>query len=311
MQVLRSKLISTFRQLGDVENETAVIPDTLVARWLDDSIAGLLDLLRKVRGANYFLTSISRTADGVSHALALPDDLVSIDGVSVILSGNRYIKVHSGESEERSLLLSLRPSIGLRYRYLLMGAQAALPPSGGGVVTHTLEIYPLAPAGTVFSIFYLPALVRQVESGDAIYDGVNGWEMFAVYDVLAKFCMREERDPSGWLSQREEMRARIQALAPKRDADAPPQQRDVQHDLHTDDHAFDVWPWRLLWRRAATRRRAATSESRPGSRRLSTPPGSSNATSMRRTRIGSASRSSRRSTAWPSRASRSCPARRR
>lgn len=82
---------------------------------------------------------------------------------------------------------------------------------------HGLLTWNTTVGGRQIDLIYVPACPRLVADGDT-FDGINGWEEYSVVDAAAKIMEKEESDASALYKRKAELTARIQNLAPDRDA---------------------------------------------------------------------------------------------
>jgi hypothetical protein len=88
-----------------------------------------------------------------------------------------------------------------------------------------IEFLPNRTAFTA-TLFYTPTCPRLVASTDT-FDGINGWEVAAIYGACATVQAKEETDPSFYLAQRDRIYAQIDSLVPDKDSGEPERIQDV------------------------------------------------------------------------------------
>lgn len=85
--------------------------------------------------------------------------------------------------------------------------------------------YPV-PAGYSFNLLYVPAPTRLVNDSD-VFDGIAGFEDWAVLDTVIGALAKEENDVSVYMNERAKWQEAIDALASDRDAGWPERIVDV------------------------------------------------------------------------------------
>lgn len=228
--VLRSVLMTRVRELADLVG-SEVVTDNELKGYVDQSVAGLYDLLVKHSPADFFVSTVSIFGTVGTNLYDLPLDFFVLTSVMDLQSG-RWRKVHKFQNERRAEIMNLRAT-GLvgTYYYRLRGRQTATGGAGVQTPTPQIEIFPAPPAGHQFSIEYLPTVSRAENAGDVKYPGINGWEDWAVYDSVIKCLLKQRMDAGDWAAQRAMVQQRIEQLSGSRDAAEPEYQADVRDDF--------------------------------------------------------------------------------
>ena len=104
--------------------------------------------------------------------------------------------------------------------YRLQGNSIGFIPVPSGAFTVTLNYYP------TFTKF-----ATNGTQDASTFDGVNGWEEYAVWKAAADCIAKEENDPAYALGKVAELRARIEGLAALRDAGNAERVHDVTGDM--------------------------------------------------------------------------------
>ena len=79
-------------------------------------------------------------------------------------------------------------------------------------------------------MFYVRDSPRLSDDTDTV-DGFNGYEVAAIYGACATVLQKEESDPTFYLTQKDRILKRIDALAAHRDGSHPERAVDVTGDL--------------------------------------------------------------------------------
>lgn len=148
-----------------------------------------------------FEVSVNVSATGAS-SYALPDAHLMTLGVDFEFTSNSFWPLKRVQFQERT-------------RYDLTADVA----EGYYLKAATLVLVPSPPSGT-YRHSYVACATPLVDDGDAV-DGVNGWEMWPVYDLAVKMMIKEESDPSALIIERDKIKAEIEAAAADRDAATP------------------------------------------------------------------------------------------
>lgn len=233
--VLRSVLMTRVRELADLVG-SEVVTDTELKGYVDQSVAGLYDLLVKHSPADFFVSTISIFGTAGTNLYDLPLDFFVLTSV-MDLQGARWRKVWKFQNEQRAEIMNLRTTgqVG-RYYYRLRGRQTATGGAGVQTPTPQIEIFPAPPAGHQFSIEYLPTVSRAENANDVKYPGINGWEDYAVFDSVVKCLLKQRMDAGDWAAQRAMVQARIEGLSHRRDDAEPEQQADLRDDFDRYDN---------------------------------------------------------------------------
>lgn len=199
------------RQRAGMENST-FITDSELDNLINASLRRLYNLLVDARGQGYYKAQTSFNTSNGQEAYGLPADFYQLVSVDAVL-GTMTLTVHPYMEEERNrYLIPYAWGTGLPLYYRLMAGNIRFIPQPTGIYQITLGYIP---APTVLT------------SGSDSFDGIAGWEDFAIWDVVAMMLAKEESDPSFAIGQREMMRAEIQGLAPNRDAGQPERVQDT------------------------------------------------------------------------------------
>jgi hypothetical protein len=113
-----------------------------------------------------------------------------------------------------------------------MSVAAALQPP-------MLNFIPAPNATTSFMLHYVPTFGKWLTDGTQdglVFDGVNGFEAYAIWGAVAMALEKLEQDSSFAQRKQEEQKKRIQAMAVDRMAGQAERVADVTGDV-------DIWPW--------------------------------------------------------------------
>ena len=199
------------RQRAAMEN-SQFVTDPEVDEYLNYGLEQLYDKLIAARGQNYYRSIQTVTTVANQSLYALASDFYQL------ISGDWQVSTGGGNP----LMISLRPyNEAERNRYRWYPGWYYNRPVYYQLQGNNISFIPM-PAGvnTVF-LNYVPAFIRLVNNGDT-FDGVSGWEEWAIWSAVVDMLSKEESDVSVPMAKMAAREMRITGLAPDRDAgDAP------------------------------------------------------------------------------------------
>jgi hypothetical protein len=188
---MQTVTLAQLKQRARVEADqvgSQFIPDSDLVVMLNDSLSELYDLLVGAY-ADYFHKSYDLTTVQGQDTYPLPSDFYKLTGVDETISS--------------------RPCPLKKYEFAERG-----------------NYRPINRSGTPIKLWYIPAFTKLALDTDT-FDGINGWEEYAVIDTAIKMKDAEESDVSVLSGRLAKLGKRIEALAPSRDASAPSRIIDV------------------------------------------------------------------------------------
>lgn len=214
-----TNLTADVRKRADVESATAFIPDAEITEYINQGITEVYDLLTAATPDYYATTSTMPTVSGTTNyafSVATPSMATLYKMVSVSANINsRQQLLHSFTYGERPFLADTNAGwSGQALSYRLRGETIDILPAPSGIYTVTF--------------FWIPSATR-LSAGSDTFDGVNGWEMYAV-DFAARRCAEKEEnyELAGRLDGSiAAMRERIERTAYLRDMNSPSRIVDV------------------------------------------------------------------------------------
>jgi len=266
--VLRSQLLSDVRQHADRVGDNAVT-DAELNRWIDQSAKALHDEIIDASGALYQMTTWnSALTPGTSNYQITVANFYQLKAIRTLIGGvKRELQPYS--MQDADYLNVPGDAFGPRV-YRLYGTQQ----SGATDSGPWIDLFPTPTASGTFSIDYIPSYSPNPSGSDPSFDGINGWEDYVVWDVVAQIKDKLEEDPSYALRQLARQQERIKRLRAKRDAANPGRVRDVRRDA---PWLAPRGPWWPLCRRtpslyaSPSRSRAWATRSRSGQSTHSAP----------------------------------------
>ncbi len=186
------------------------VSDNELGRYLNQSCAKLWGKLVRARGDQYYKTSVNQVVDSVNATFVLPDDFFKLVGIDVAIDG-RVRTLHPLDWSRRADYLS--SPVPWTYEGPL-----AYDIAGPGV-----SFYPTPQAARLVTLWYVP---WSPILGDDVFDGINGWEHYAILDTCIAMLSKEESDTRDLRLERDDMEARIDELSSTRDDGAPARVQD-------------------------------------------------------------------------------------
>lgn len=225
--VTLSTMITRVRRRADIESSIRRTTDQEIVDNLQEGIAELYDLVRGAFGQDYFRSaSTFNTSNGVS-IYALPADFLSLLSCDVTISAGNVLTARPYMENERNV--SKFFPVGWLFTepvfYRLYAANISFIPVPQAAFSVTLNYCPSAP---VFSAAVFNGQGDLTAGGGSTFDGINGWEEYAVLDAAINTMIKDEDELLGVLEARKEkVKQRILDYAPERDAGAPERVHDV------------------------------------------------------------------------------------
>lgn len=188
------------RKRADMENSN-FFTDAQITTELNVSLRWLYNLLVECYGADYYVSSTTDASASGTATYALPADFFKLLGLGVTQDGTRYVALRRFARSQRNT----RPNQAtyLRdYRYRLEGSN--------------YRIIPTPPTGLTFKIIYVPTFTDLSNDSDP-FDGINGFEEWAVLDTAIKLLQAEESEWQYLATERDRIEQMIRADAEARD----------------------------------------------------------------------------------------------
>lgn len=232
--ITRSDIIQ--RALQVVNFDTAASPSDqfaaspMVQRWADDSAKALYRQLVKARGNEYYSKTVSTPTIPGQQLYDLAADFFEM--LTVYISGPTFIGYSTldeymarDEARLRTYgLIGMYTPLVSRYR--ITGVQATLAPAN--LPRPFLSILPVPKVVFTIGYTYIPTCVTQPDpTKDYIYDGIEGFDEWCVWDMAVKLAGREERDTTFYMTERGRIEKVIQEMAGARNAGEPERVVDV------------------------------------------------------------------------------------
>lgn len=219
-----AQMIASVRRRANIQSQTGFIDDTELTEELNYALSELYDLLVGVGGQPFYRSSVTANTVANQANYTLPADFYKMQSLDVDFGGGIVRSCKPFMEEERNI-----------FRYPLTGWIYQLPIYYRMQGATTLTFIP-SPTGVFpYTINYYPTFAKLVNAGDT-FDGVNGWEEYAVWVVTAYCKAKGDEDPGFAMGRAAQLKDRIQAMAGT---------RDVNHNeivADPDTEVFTSWP---------------------------------------------------------------------
>lgn len=216
--VTLSAMRDRVRKRADMENST-FFTDAQVDTELNVSLRWLYNMLVEAYGSDYYVSTTTDSSVDSQNNYSLPADFFKLLALGVSQDGSRFVAMRKFSRAERNT----RPNQAtyLRdYRYRLWG--------------DNYRIIPAPPGGLTFRVIYVPAMTALSDDGDT-FDGVNGFEEWAVLDTAIKLLQAEESEWQHLEAQKRGIEHMIRNDAEARDINEQHQVTDLEEIPYEED----------------------------------------------------------------------------
>lgn len=205
-----TSMIQSVRRRANIENQTSFITDQEITEYLNAGLASLYDLLVQAGGQPWFRSSYTFATTGNTATYPLPADfyeLVSVDVQLGSVGGIPTISAKPYMEYERNRYKYMPGWLyGTPVYYRLQGQNISFIPVPNSAFSVTLNYYPT---------------FTKLTSGNDAFDGVNGWEEYAIWKAVADCRGKGDEDPSYALGKAAELERKIQSMSEQRDIGQP------------------------------------------------------------------------------------------
>lgn len=204
-------LILDCRQRAEMEN-SEFCTDAEIEELLNQELAELYNHIWTAADKPHYRGQTTYTVTGNGDALqALPIDFLSVQEVMCTFDGYTYSMQTFMASEHAA------------YQNQDWSAWVGTPRYR--IQAGNIEFVPPRQAFSV-TLYYTPCLSRLVNPSDT-FDGVNGWEVAAIYGTVAQMLQKEQSDPSFYEGRKLRILKDVDSWASKRDAMNPERVQEV------------------------------------------------------------------------------------
>lgn len=214
--VLVSKIVLLARQRANQETldqSQALATDQELTEAANYYLAHVWRKLVRARGSDYYRKSpnaVLVTVPGTA-TYVLPGDFFELVGVDWIRGPNDVVRLMPFQEDERNVYQNnvgwVRNARNARIMYQLQAQRIALIPVPTSVET--------------LQLLYIPSFPT-LNFGDS-FDGVAGFEDFAVWKIASQLALKDENFPLAQMcsAEAEKIEGEIVTLAPRRDLGGP------------------------------------------------------------------------------------------
>jgi hypothetical protein len=221
-------MVAAVQNRANLENFSGTVTSANIRDYLNEALQGVYDELVAARGQEFFRKDYTLTTVPNQPAYPLPSDFYELISVDILLSQNWTIAAKPYMESERNMF---RWMPGWYYNtpvyYRLLGNPQN---TGAAIVPPTINFIPYPPSSVPVVMHYYPIFNKFATDGSQdsyVFDGVNGWEAYAIWLATAMALEKLERDPTFALTMAQDAKERIQAMASDRHAGNPERVQDV------------------------------------------------------------------------------------
>lgn len=240
--VVFSTLITSVQRRANIDNQAGPITTSEIREYLNEGLTEFSDLLIEARAQEHCRKSSSFITVGNTANYVLPTDFYELISVDIQIAPNQLITAEPYMERERNAF-KLYPGWtfagGLyKWYYRILGSTG-----DQNVVTvaeKNINFIPTPQAAYTVTLNYVwrfPTFDLAGSQDTNLVNGVNGWEVFAVWWAVSACKHRLKEDASFAMQRMAELKDRIQNLAPQNDAGQAERIQDVERDMDS----FSYW----------------------------------------------------------------------
>lgn len=224
-----TQFIAEVRRLGEFETldeENSFATDDEIESRGNRNLRKVFLALVRARGANYFRTFEDKTTTAGSSSVALPTPMMQLLGVSRRVTSSQWetlLDFNDSERDGGDYLADLGFVVGPSMRYQLRGSN--------------LEIVPTPTSVETLRIHYVPGFTPITKAGGETFDGVAGFEEWAIWETVGELLHKDGRDPSFARDKAQWWEREVESMGRQRDASGPRRVSRVR-----DRRRFGRWP---------------------------------------------------------------------
>lgn len=215
------EMVADVRKRANLEN-SELVDDNEILEYICQEIAELRSAIRRAEGQPHDRVVVPIVVSAGTSLYNLPTDFWELLGIEANIGGvTRRIEPYM-ENERASLAGATLTSTLASPMYRMASRTQ-------------IEFLPNTLAYTA-QFKYVPGAERLLlgQSPPMTFDGVNGYEIAAIYGAVASCREKEETDPSFYEGRKAKIMELIKANAAQRDAGAPERVTDVTGGLDYD-----------------------------------------------------------------------------
>ena len=211
-------------------------PDAEVDRYINEACKQLYNKLVLARGESYYEKAHKADCALSTNLYNLPSDFAWLVGVMAWdgVVGGEYCQVPPFDAASYQALLSANTAGSIHeLHYKLTPTQVEIRPTPTSADWDVL-------------LSYIPTMTEMSSPTDT-FDGINGFEEWAILTAAIACKTKDEEDPSALMAERAIIDQTITGLASQRDAGRPPVIQDTRQDYAgarwTHEGLRDSWDW--------------------------------------------------------------------
>jgi hypothetical protein len=230
-----SSLITSVQRRTNIENQTGFITLPEVREYLNEGLAEFYDLLVEARGQEHFRKAFQFSTVSNQGDYALPQDFYELISVDIQIAPMQYLTATPYMEFERNVF-RLYPAwagwfMSMPVYYRILGTDASM--NVAAVKEKRINFIPSPQAAYPITLNYIYRFPKFATDGmqDAnLVDGIDGWEAYPIWFATWACKHKLKEDGSFAAARLQDLRNRIQALAPQNDAGMAERIRDVETD---------------------------------------------------------------------------------
>jgi hypothetical protein len=230
-----STLVLQAQRRANIDSEPGPVSTAEVRDYLNEGLTAFHDLLVGARGQEHCRKSQTFNTVAGTAAYPLASDFYELISIDIQLAPNQLLNAEPYMESERNAF-KLYPAwagwfLSMPVFYRIQGT--ASDQNVSAVTEKTLNFIPTPQAAYPITVNYVwryPTFDTAGSQDTNLVNGVNGWELYAVWYAVAAIKNRLREDASFAMSKMAELKARIESLAPQNDAGRAERIRDVEVD---------------------------------------------------------------------------------
>ena len=228
MAITLAELKQAARERADMVDSQFVTDSELVF-YINSSIAELHDIMIQSYGHDYYIeestfTTVGQQEDYDITTIVPNGDFYKLRGIDAQLNGDDWFTLKPFNFNERNRFqhFGVWDYLGItNVRYRIIGDRIRFSP----VPDRDIQI----------RLWYIPLATKLVNDTDSL-DDLNQFAEYVIVDAAIKMLNKEESDVSVLMSQKQDLKRRIEEVANNRDAGDPESIQDIY--IENDDFFY-------------------------------------------------------------------------
>ena len=209
-------MVTSVRRRTNLERSFNFIPDIEIVEYVNESCQDLYDLLCELGGQEWYRKTWPIVTNATDSEYPLPPDFYKLTSAEIVYSSSIQRPIYPYMEKERAAYTLLTGwNIGALAWYRMIGKdKIRFIPSPAAQYTVNLNGYPVF---TKLTATYTDSTGKQILNALDAFDGINGWEAYVIWKVVAMCQAKQKVDPSLALGRVQELDQRIRIAAQNRD----------------------------------------------------------------------------------------------